>query len=251
VERLRADPGELLELVPRPPSGRVFERSRSVRVTDTRIDGTLRLDGAVRFMQDVANDDAHDAAAPDPTAWVARRTLVRAERMPRYLDQLTMTTWCSGVGPRWAERRYSFATAGERGLEAATVWVHVDLATMRPLALPAGFAEEYGLSAGGRKVSARLVLDPVPPADAVAHPWPLRVTDFDVLGHVNNSAYWAIVEQHRATTDGPLHVLLEHHDAIDPGDEVTVHVRRRADRTDMWITGPRGTVAVVRMDGVV
>jgi acyl-ACP thioesterase len=249
VERLRADPGELLDLVARPAAGRVFERLRSVRVTDTRIDGTLRLDGAVRFMQDVANDDAHDAATANPTAWVARRTLVRSERMPRYLDQLTMTTWCSGLGPRWAERRYSFTTAAERGLEAATVWVHVDLATMRPLGLPAGF-EDYAVSAAGRKVSARLLLDPVPGHDAVEHRWPLRVTDFDVLGHVNNSAYGAIVEQHRTTSDGPLHVLLEHHGAIDPGDEVTVHVRADADGTDMWVTGPRGTVAVVRVDAV-
>jgi acyl-ACP thioesterase len=46
-------------------------------------------------------------------------------------------------------------------------------------------------------VSARLTL-PDPPADATWGRWPLRRTDVDLLGHVNNAAYFHAVEEVRA-----------------------------------------------------
>src|SRR3546814_13945934 len=84
---------------------------------------------------------------------------------------------------------------GEGGgrVDGATIWVHMDLTSGRPSRIPAGFEEIYGEARGGRTVKARLQ-HPDPPVDAAARPWPLRFTDFDVLEHVNNAAYWEAVE---------------------------------------------------------
>ena len=227
----------------RPDVGRVFSTSRRVRMSDTSPNGRLRLDGCARYLQDVANDDSRDAGSPNPTAWVARRTVISVRRFPQYLDVLTSSTWCSGLGSRWAERRYAMeGTDGSGGdVQAATLWVHIDMATMRPIPLPDGFAEQFGAAASGRTVSARLHLPSRPPAGATLReaPWALRFSDFDVLGHVNNAVYWAMVEEQLARlrqVRAPFAVTLEHHDAIDPGDAVTLTVRDTDRGFDLWVT---------------
>ena len=254
-------------LVPLPASGRVYAAGRRVRLGDASPGGRLRLDACVRYLQDIANDDSRDAGSPNPTAWVARRTVLRVERFPEYLDMVTLRTWCGGLGPRWAERRYSVRVDGVDGaagasgvqcMEAATLWVHIDMQTMKPINVPADFAAQFGEAAAGRKISARLHLPSSPdasePSAAISTlSWPLRFVDFDVLGHVNNSVYWAIVEEQLARLRhlrAPFTVTLEHHDAIDPGDEVLVTVVDTTGGFDMWVRcADSALAAVVRVTG--
>ena len=52
-------------------------------------------------------------------------------------------------------------------------------------------------------------------------PWPVRVTDFDVFGHVNNAIYWSAVEDELAEwLDGRRigKSEIEFRAGIDPGD---------------------------------
>ena len=234
--------------VERPSEGRIFDARRRVRLADSSPAGRLRLDAGARYLQDIANDDSRDAGSPNPTAWVARRTVMRIEHFPEYLDMVSLSTWCSGLGPRWAERRYSLvADAPSAGrIEAATLWVHIDMATMKPVPVPSDFAEKFGGAAHGRTVKARLHLPLRPPPDNPHTSWPLRFVDFDVLGHVNNSVYWAMVEEQlaaRRTLRAPVTVTLEHHDGIDPGDEVRVSVVDTDTGFDLWITTASGKTA--------
>jgi len=248
------------ELVERPDVGRIFETRRRVRLGDCSPGGRIRLDACARFLQDIANDDSRDAGSPNPTAWVARRTVIRVERFPAYLDMVTLATWCSGIGPRWAERRYEViavadnsdgngGTAAAGRIEASTLWVHVDMATMKPIPVPEGFEEQFAAAARGRTVKARLHLPLRPSTDDTHHErWPLRFADFDVLGHVNNSVYWAMVEEQlaaRRELRAPLTITLEHHAGIDPGDDVTLTTVTRARGFDLWVTAGDGRVAAV------
>ncbi len=238
-------------LVPVPTQGRIYEAPRRVRLGDASPGGRLRLDACAVYLQDIANDDSRDAGSPNPTAWVARRTVISVEQFPDYLDLLTLRTWCGGLGSRWAERRYSVAGAGGScgRVEAATLWVHIDMATMKPIAVPADFAEQFSQAAGGRTISARLHLPTRVPAELTSQSvWPLRFADFDVLGHVNNCVYWAIVEEQLARLRdfrAPLTVTLEHHDAIDPGAVVQVSVVDIDRGFDLWITTTDDHVAAV------
>jgi acyl-ACP thioesterase len=140
-------------------------------------------------------------------------------------------------------------------VEAATVWVHLDMATGRPRRLPPQFLELYGEAAAGRTLRARLV-HPDPPAEAAARPWPLRVTDFDVLGHVNNAAYWEIVEEElarRRDLRAPLRAEVEHRNAVEPGQPVEVVSRDGDDGAlSLWVVGPAGVAAsaVIRSGAV-
>lgn len=183
------------DLVHRPDSGRVFSAERRVRLGDVDATGELRLDGMARYLQDVSRDDSSDSGLANALSWVVRSTTIEVVNAPRFEEWLSLDTWCSGIGGRWAERRISMR--GERGgqVEAATVWVYVDAETGRPARLGSDFHELYGESAQGRKASVRGKLPSQVPADVAVAPWSLRASDFDVLGHVNNAAHWTPVEQ--------------------------------------------------------
>src|SRR5215217_7895312 len=59
-----------MTLVPVPERGRTFTASRLTRLGDVSPGGRLRFDAIARYLQDVANDDAVDAALEGAMAWV-------------------------------------------------------------------------------------------------------------------------------------------------------------------------------------
>ncbi|HUS41720.1 MAG TPA: acyl-ACP thioesterase domain-containing protein [Ilumatobacteraceae bacterium] len=182
------------ELVDRPDVGRVFSRARRVRLGDVDARARLRLDSIARYLQDIATDDATDAQLDDAFGWVVRRTMIEIRRAAGLDEVLELSTFCAGTGRSWAERRTTIS--GERGasIEAASLWIRVDPASGRPTVLGDDFLSAYAGTAGGRRVSSRLQLAP-PPPDADRCQWTIRRVDIDPLGHVNNAAQWAIVEE--------------------------------------------------------
>lgn len=242
----------MVEMVEPPVAARRFTAERSVRLGDVSPGGRLRLDAVARYLQDVSDDDTRAMVAEygpvDDGGWVVRRTALRVEHFPVYREALTLTTWCSGLGSRWAERRVSLR--GDRGsIEAAVLWVHVNPTSMRPRRLSDRFVAVYGPSAGGRTISSRLLLDE-PPAEITGEPWPLRFTDFDALGHVNNAAVWEAVEEQlagRRDLRAPLEAVVEHRLPIERHDEVRVAVGNKPrGQFTLWLVlgDGRGAVAV-------
>ena len=181
------DPG-----IPIPARGRTFSGKRRVGLTDLDPHGRVRLDALARFLQDVAIDDAQETGWGTPEhVWFLRR--IRIDLHEPFLEdrELELTTWCSGLAAIAAGRRWSLH--GDRGgrAEVDSVWIHLDPA-QRPARIE-GFGA-YGEATSGRRASTKLKL-PDPSPGAPAEPWPLRVTDIDLHGHVNNAVYWQAVEQ--------------------------------------------------------
>jgi acyl-ACP thioesterase len=233
---------EMIEMVPEPTVGRVFAASRRVRLGDSSPGGRLRLDAIARYLQDVSDDDTRDAGLPE-SSWVVRRTAIRVDTFPRYLEPLALRTWCAGLGPRWAERRVSIVGAEGGRVEAATLWVHVAPATLRPLGLPAAFSELFAASALGRRLSARLTIGQRDDRAATV-PWALRFTDFDVLGHVNNAVAWSMLEEllaGRRVLRAPLHTLVEFAAPVDPGSVAQLSVLHSEDGFLGWLSDADGT----------
>ncbi len=103
--------------VPLPQSGRRFSVEKPVRLGDVDYSGRLRLDALTRYTQDVSNDDTGDAALANDLAWVVRRTTVDVFVPAQFQEAVTYTTFCSGLGRRWAERR--IVVRGEGGAHPA------------------------------------------------------------------------------------------------------------------------------------
>jgi len=188
-------PAEFVDL---PPSGRVFRGQRRVHLGDVDAGGRLRLEALARYLQDIATDDADDAQLSERRGvWVLRSSDLEIVSSAVYHETVELATFCSGIGPRWAERRTRLV--GDRGafVDVAALWVFVDREQGRPLALDEDFHERYGESAQGRRVRGRL-LHEAPPDDTRWRPWPLRTSDFDVLDHVNNARSLEAVEDELA-----------------------------------------------------
>jgi acyl-ACP thioesterase len=223
------------ELVPVRATGRRFTAARPVQHADVDARARLRLDAIARFLQDVASDDAAAAGLDERFAWVVRRTLIDVQSPAVLGEHVELTTFCSGTGRCWAERRTSIT--GDRGgaVEAVSLWIQIDAGSGRPATLDGTFDRVYGEAAGHRRVSTRLRL-PGPPAGSEVGPWPIRVVDVDVLGHVNNAHHWPIVEE--VLTGERVGVgEMEYLAPINAGTPCRLHVDRNAGPSAWLVAG--------------
>lgn len=212
--------------------GRTYSARRRVRLGDATPRGRMRLDAMARFLQDVANDDSRDAEWSDPHWWVVRRTVIDVRMFPVYLQEVDVVTWCGGVGSHWAERRTRLsAIDGTLLVDAAALWVHVDSDSLQPSRIPDDVLPTLEQSSAGRRIGARLLLKAGEfPSDAADESsWVLRFSDFDAVGHMNNAAYWEVLEEQLADNRGvraPMRALVEHLIQVEPGARPTIAVAR-------------------------
>jgi acyl-ACP thioesterase len=210
---------------------RRFRSRRRISLSDTDAAGRLRLDAVARYLQDIASEDWFDAGFDhDSHVWVVRRTELTVEEQFPPEDMIDVETWCSGVAPAAASRRYSIRGVGGGHVEAESIWIHLGH-DLRPKRLDTRFVEVYGSAAAGRRASTRLGL----PAEArgARRPWSFRTTDVDRLGHVNNAAYWAPVEEvWQPRLAGSVSAVLEYRRPIDLGEPVELAI----DGDHLWLT---------------
>ena len=178
----------------RPTAGRVYSETVRTGIGDAAVTGRVRLDAIARRLQDAAYWDLVDAGWEQPAWWLVRKLRIRVLRFPEFGARLEIATWCSGLGHSVAERRTTISGDGGAHVEAVGQWIHFDHETARPVALPERFLEVYAPSANGRRTRTKL-RHPEPPADAAAREFVFRASDVDQAAHVNNAAYWAVLEE--------------------------------------------------------
>ncbi|WP_040496559.1 acyl-[acyl-carrier-protein] thioesterase [Ilumatobacter nonamiensis] len=238
-----------IELLDEPDDGRRFTIPVRVRLGDVDRMGRMRFDAIARVLQDVATDDASDAGLDRRFGWLVRRTMIES-RVPAGLgESIEATTWCTGIGRSWAERRSRIV--GDRGamIDAVSLWVQVDPSTARPTRIESDFTDAYGTASGGRVVSSRLALPSTPEGSQPGAPWHVRRTDLDPFGHVNNAATWAFLEE-AAELDESARVGRAELEYLRPlernGDDVEIVVDRSNSTTTAWLTSGDETLAAAR-----
>jgi len=189
------------------------------------VTGRVRLDAVARFLQDAAIEDVQETGWGVPEhLWVVRAIRVDVFAPLLHDGELEVVTWCSGVAAIAAGRRWSIAGDAGGRIEVDSVWIHLDRETQ-----PARIDDfgVYAAAADGRHASTKLEL-PDPPADADRTPWPLRATDVDLHGHVNNAVHWQAVEEVLPVLGvdprQPLRAELDYRQPIDLGDTIELAV---------------------------
>lgn len=244
---------EFSQLRPLAPGGRTFSVRRRPGFADCAPSGRMRLDALACWLQDVAYADVEDAGLAAAAVWVVRRTRMRINRFPRFGERFRCTTFCSGLGRMWAERRTDVmgedgerrgveTEPGERpDVEAVSLWVHLDAGSWRPVPLTEAEIETYGPSVVDRRVSARL-RHPTPNGGAdreETSSWTFRRTECDIADHVNNAAYWQPLEEELLAGPEPdpagIDAEIEYRTPAQAGDH-----RLRSEGDWRWILGPDG-----------
>jgi len=206
-------------------------------IADADANGRCRLDAIARWLQDVAYEDLVDAGFEGRGAWIVRRIRIRVEAFPRFGEDLTLRTFCSGIGRFSAERRTSIR--GETAaVETVARWVCLDPERGRPMRFPPDFISVYEGSAAGRDANVRL-RHPDPTPDAERTSWNFRTTEMDPAGHINNSHYWTPLEEELA--EGPelesIDVEIEYRDPAMAGE-----VELLREGSALWIVSREGAV---------
>ena len=218
-------------------TGRAYEQEMRPGIADADGAGRCRLDAMARWLQDIAYADLIDAGFEGRGAWIVRRTRIRVDSFPRFGDELTLRTFCSGIGRFSAERRTSIR-GGSATVETVALWVCLDPERNRPMRFPPDFIEAYEKSAAGRDANVRL-RHPEPPADTGRSPWHFRSAEMDPAGHINNSHYWVPLEEELAEGPEPdgIDAEIEYRDPAMPGEAVVT-----TQGSSMWIASAEGVL---------
>jgi acyl-ACP thioesterase len=235
------------EFLPPPQAGRVFTAGYPIRRTDVTPGGRLRLDALARYLQDAAEDDVADSGLREPYDWLVRRSALAIRGYPRRGQRLRLATFCSAIGPRWAERTTTVTAGGTDLIQARTVWVAVDPRTGDSCQVGPEFHRLYGAGARGRRASARLS-HPRPAAAVPARNWPLRAADLDTANHVSNTVHWQVAEEVLAGLDWlPARAEMEYHRPILAGARLRLVCQLSPAGADLWLHNDAARLASAQL----
>ncbi len=121
--------------------------------------------------------------------WLTVRTKIQFLRMPRLMEEVTVSTWPGVPGKYKVMRYYTVESGGERIIEGKTEWAVSDLKTgkLQPSdgVYPPGLLLDESTVADEPFVR---ISDDFTPEEELGR-YAVRSTDIDLGGHMNNAAY--------------------------------------------------------------
>ncbi|GEM32328.1 acyl-[acyl-carrier-protein] thioesterase [Nocardia neocaledoniensis NBRC 108232] len=215
-----------------PDIEQAFAVSWPVRLGDTDGDDRLRLDAVARYLQDIGFDHLDAVADGDlHQAWIVRRTVIDVYEPIMFGDRVQLRRWADALSNRWCDMRIQLK--GERGghIEAAAFLIHIDPVAGRPARMSDAFMAPMLASTTEHRLRWRAALTELDDPEVEATSFPLRVTDVDRLGHVNNAVYWEAVEEalaaHPDRHQLPYRAIVEHVGPVMAGDKVVLRTSLR------------------------
>lgn len=139
--------------------------------------------------------------------WVLHRIEADIARYPRVGEAVTIATWSTGIKGFKGFRDFRVHDRARQPLlTASSVWLYLNVATRSVMRVPRTIAAAFPV---GPEPAAFPALEraeiQAPPAVTKQVAVTLRYSDFDVNEHVNNAAYFDLVQAALARTGGPVH----------------------------------------------
>lgn len=239
----------------RPTVGTPFETGWPVRLADTDGDQILRLDAVARYLQDIGFE--HLDAVEDGDihrGWVVRRTVIDMLKPISFGERVTLRRWCSALSSRWCNMRVQI-TGSKGGLvDTEGFLIHFGTESGMPARMTDRFMAPMLAATTEHRLRWQPALtEPLPAAEPgrSERAFPLRVTDIDLLDHVNNAVYLSAVEEvlaeHSDLKSGAHRVVMEYAKPLHSGDDVRLISQRTGPALDIWFVvddQPRATARV-------
>jgi acyl-ACP thioesterase len=175
----------------------IFERKYPVNIFNTDLTGKLSAGSLFSFCEDIAGRHAsvlgwgRDSLMSGGNFWALSRMMVKIDRFPAALEEITLRTWPRGTDSIYALRDFEMYDDQGNVIAAATSsWIIVDYNTrkvQRPdktlSLLNIEFPEKKAVGGNAGKI-------PSVPADGqTVTSMMVRTEDIDVNMHVNNARY--------------------------------------------------------------
>ena len=229
-----------------------------IRYSECDETGRLSLFSLMNYLQDCSTFQSAgmglgiDGLTGRGLAWVLANWRVEVERLPRFGEDVTVSTWCYEMTRAHALRNFQMEVAGEAIVRANTQWFVYDTERGRATRVPDDqivyLSDEPPLAMG--PLTRRLVPagEGTPcPRIAVAH------RDLDTNHHVNNARYVAFALEALdglgiATPEPPLALQVQYRTMAFLGDRIVPVAHECAGGWDVDLTDGAGrTYALVRI----
>lgn len=216
---------------------REFRLTHTVRYDECNCDGVLTPAAFLRYMQDIAAQDAEDAQLSGNGYWVVKRTVIAFKTPVRIHTKLELKTYGIGFSRITAQRGYEARLAdGETDqpiVSARTLWVYID-----PRGRPTRLPERTGaiwLPDGPQPQQPEEAFPAMPEYTPETASSSAQFSDIDPMRHLNNAAAvemldnaaWEAYAQRGITPETTefdiLHYDIEYVDSPRFGDKLEIH----------------------------
>ena len=219
---------------PQPPcadESRAFHEEWPVRLGDTDGAERLRLDAVARYLQDIGYDQLQVVEDGDlHPGWIVRRTVIDVLAPIAFGDRVHLRRWPSAMSNRWCNMRIQIRSEDGGLIETEMFLIHVDIEAGRPARMSERFMAPMLAATTEHRLRWRAALRERADADGERWQFPLRVTDVDRYGHVNNAVHWEAIEEALArypeSQTPPYRAILEHAGPVMAGDDVLIRAWR-------------------------
>jgi len=176
-----------------------IEISRRVDYTDVNPAFRLKLGVLFRYLQAAAVEHSErvglgsQSLVGERTVWVLNKIGAIIHRYPTYREDIRIVSWHRGKKGLKAYRDFRVFSKEECLAEAASMWLYLDLDQRKLKKIPPKMDQAYTVEPDATNVD----VDEWTPKSVSADK-ELRITtrysDFDPLGHVNNTIFFDFIE---------------------------------------------------------
>jgi medium-chain acyl-[acyl-carrier-protein] hydrolase len=174
-----------------------FQLTRTIDYFQSDTNGRVKLDSLMKLLQNAALDHVRETdrdsrvLIADGFAWILNKVAITIFRHPVYGQTLTVDTWHRGTKGFKSYREYELRWGEEIVAAATSSWLYLDLARRRVVKVPAETDRLYGTRPD---LALGLDIEEWRPDKKLAPDFVMDITtrhsDYDMLGHVNNAAYF-------------------------------------------------------------
>ena len=184
----------------------MYQFSSHVRYSEVDSERNLTIPALLDYLQDCCTFQSEqlgvgvDYLMEQQAAWVLSSWEIRIYRRPRMGEQIFVGTWLYDFKGFYGYRNFTITGKdGEVLADANSVWVYMDLKTMRPAKIGDGMREAYlpdlGEQLGGEWSERKIRWDKTIVSEKKE---PVRVARFfiDTNHHMNNGKYILVAEEY-------------------------------------------------------
>lgn len=203
-----------------------------LRYSEVDNNALMKLTSIVNYMQDCSNFHSQDIGITVDSikkankAWYLNSWQIEILRKPELFENITIGTLAHGFDAFFGYRNFFIKDKDDNiVVKANSVWVHMDLQTMRPCKIEESIADKYG-------VEPKLDMEYMPRKIKVKGEFikgdTIKVVyeQIDTNGHVNNEQYIAVAHSQIPYDFDIRRIRVEYKVSAKLGDIITAYVAK-------------------------